>query len=92
MKLNEIGRIAGIQKYAAGGRDKQSDHASSIRRKDEVSISPEAKELLESQRTNQAERANKLNELKQSVSTGTYHVEAGKIADKLLPYLKFPKE
>ena len=54
MKLNEIGRIAGIQKYAAGGSGKRSENAASARRKDEVSISPEAKELLETQRTNQA--------------------------------------
>ena len=35
-----------------------------------------------------AERAQRIGELKQSVSTGTYHVDAGKIAEKLWPYLK----
>lgn len=91
MKLNEIGRIAGIQKYASGS-SQRSEQASAPRRKDEVSISPEAKELLESERMNQAERAQKLSELKDSVSTGTYYVDAGRIADKLLPYLKSPSE
>ncbi len=91
MKLNEIGRIAGIQKYASGNGHR-SEQASPPRRKDEVSISPEAKELLESQRMNQAELAQRLSELKSSVSAGTYSVDAGKLADKLLPYLKSPSE
>ncbi|GGF91549.1 flagellar biosynthesis anti-sigma factor FlgM [Paenibacillus abyssi] len=87
MKINEPGRISALQKYA-NHKGTRSGGAETTRRKDEVSISPEAKELLESNRAAQAGRTEKLNELKASVSAGTYHVEAGKLAEKLLPYLK----
>lgn len=50
-------------------------------------ISSEAQELLEAQGSNDTARLQKIQELKMSVSTGTYHVEAGQIAEKLLPYL-----
>jgi len=57
-------------------------------RKDEVQISSEAQEMLESSRAESSERAERVKELKHAVQTGTYHVEAGKLAEKLLPYLK----
>jgi len=57
--------------------------------KDQVSISNEAQEMLEAKmRSGTPERAQKIEDLKQQVSTGTYHVDAGKIAEKLLPYFK----
>ena len=89
MKINGVNRIGGTNPYARqdakpaemkGKRDKQ---------KDEVQISAQAQELLNAQGTADAElRTQKLQELKHSVSTGTYHVDAGKIAEKLWPYLK----
>ncbi|RXZ83479.1 flagellar biosynthesis anti-sigma factor FlgM [Paenibacillaceae bacterium] len=87
MKVNEPGRIAGIQKYA-NQQGQRTTSGGSVRRKDEVSISSEAKELLELNRASRAERSEQLNSLKSAVASGTYHVEAGKIAEKLLPYLK----
>ena len=37
--------------------------------------------------TTDPERAAKVAKLKESVSKGTYHVEASKIAEKMLPFL-----
>ena len=87
MKVNEPNRIAGLQQYNQT-RGQRTEQTEAVKRKDQVTISPEAKELLESNRINQAERSEQLSQLKQAISSGTYHVEAGKIAEKLLPYLK----
>jgi len=87
MKINEPNRISGLQPYNPS-KGQRAEQTGAAKRKDQVTISPEAKELLESNRINQAERAEQLKQLKQEVSSGTYHVEAGKIAEKLLPYLK----
>ncbi|MCR8645045.1 flagellar biosynthesis anti-sigma factor FlgM [Paenibacillus sp. N1-5-1-14] len=85
MKISDIHRIGAMNPYKqAGGAKAQSGLNRSLR-KDEVQISPEAMELLENKVTNKTER---IAELKQSVATGTYHVEANKIAEKLLPFIK----
>jgi len=56
-------------------------------RKDEVLISPEAKELLETgQITLDAHRA-KIEALKQAYESGTYRVDAYRLAEKILPHL-----
>ncbi|MBN2980637.1 flagellar biosynthesis anti-sigma factor FlgM [Cohnella algarum] len=58
-------------------------------RRDEVQISEEAKELLGAQRSGgDADRAKKIEALKNEVSSGTYFLEAGKIAEKMLPFFK----
>jgi len=87
MKINEPGRISAVNSYQKqqGNRTGQAGIA---KRKDEVQISAEAHKLLTSSRVNNPERGERIDELKQSVSTGSYHVDAGKIAEKLLPYLK----
>ncbi|WP_040952405.1 flagellar biosynthesis anti-sigma factor FlgM [Gorillibacterium massiliense] len=92
MKINEPSRIGNVNPYNRQQEMKtaQSDKART-KRKDEVQISSEAKELQEAVSGGQLvddARKEKLESLKQSVSTGTYQVEAGKIAEKLLPYLK----
>jgi negative regulator of flagellin synthesis FlgM len=62
-------------------------------RKDEVSISDEAIQLLQAQNSgNNAERALKIDSLKQQVSAGTYQVDAAKLAEKLAPYFKQSSE
>jgi len=89
MKINESGRLSSIQAYRAGQQAKDAKAAASKGvQKDNVVISAEAKELLEAQRTGNAERAERVEALKQAVQTGTYHVSADKLAEKLLPYLK----
>lgn len=87
MKINEPNRIGAMNPY-----QKQKDaHAIGVnkaRKKDEVQISAAAKEMLTTSQASGAERTKHIDQLKQSVASGTYHVEAGKIAEKLLPYLK----
>lgn len=89
MKINGIHSVGGPNPYNRNQETRTSEGKSSReKQKDEVRISSEAQELLEAQGGNDADRLQKLQELKHSVSTGTYHVEARHIAEKLLPYLK----
>ncbi|MNL85053.1 Anti-sigma-28 factor, FlgM [compost metagenome] len=57
--------------------------------KDQVEISSEAKELQEATGAVQTEeQVRRIEELKNSVSAGTYHVDARQLAEKLFPYFK----
>ena len=87
MKINDINRVNGINKGYQQQMDVRKETIKASR-KDEVQISSEAQEMLESSRAESSERAERVKELKHAVQTGTYHVEAGKLAEKLLPYLK----
>jgi negative regulator of flagellin synthesis FlgM len=89
MNINEVNRVGLTNPYR---KHMQTGNASSVDRKgrkDEVQISEEAKRLLESQETTAIDpaKAKKLEELKESVATGTYKVESGLVAEKLLPFL-----
>lgn len=88
MKINESQRIGVINQYQRNTDARQgSIHKKS--RLDEVSISPEAKEMLDAQaRAVDPEHAKRIADLKQAVATGTYRVDANKIAEKLLPYFR----
>ncbi|WP_409343771.1 flagellar biosynthesis anti-sigma factor FlgM [Paenibacillus sp. MBLB4367] len=91
MKINETQRINGINPYKNNNNASHNVLNKKGKRKDEVQISPEAKELLGTQRGNtqdQEVRNKKINELKQSIETGTYHRDARQIAEKMLPYIK----
>lgn len=87
LKINETQRIGALNPYQKQN-EAHAREASKARKKDEVQISAAAKEMLTSSQANSPERNERINQLKQSVASGTYHVEAGKIAEKLLPYLK----
>ncbi|KIL40687.1 hypothetical protein SD70_12070 [Gordoniibacillus kamchatkensis] len=86
MKINESQRVGSLGMYKRSADAKSVAGAGKKGKKDEVQISPEAMELLGAQGTE--EHRKRIEDLKNSVSAGTYHVEAKKIADKLLPYLK----
>jgi negative regulator of flagellin synthesis FlgM len=86
MKINDTQRVGALNPYQRAQGTKAAGGAGSKGKVDEVQISPAAKELLGAQ--NSEEYRKRIEDLKRQVSTGTYHVEAGKIADKLLPYLK----
>jgi negative regulator of flagellin synthesis FlgM len=89
MKINETGWVGAINNYQRQVESQHKDTGSKARRKDEVSISAEAKELLKAQEVgSNPERAERIEDLKTQVSTGTYHVESHKLADKLAPYFK----
>lgn len=87
MKINETGRLGAINNYQRHVESQRKDMESKARRKDEVSISSEAMELLKAQEGVQGtERSSRIEELKTLVSTGTYQVETSKLVDKLVPY------
>lgn len=85
LKINETHRIGALNHYQKHNESRVAS-TSQKRQTDAVQISAEAKEMLSSSQTTSAERAQQIEQLKQSVATGTYHVEAGKIAEKLIPY------
>ncbi|GFZ97600.1 hypothetical protein GCM10008018_49820 [Paenibacillus marchantiophytorum] len=87
MKINDNQRVGAINPYKKAGDAAFTQAAGKKGKpKDQVEISAEAKELLGASRTE--EQTLRIEQLKTSVASGTYHVDAGKIAEKLLPYLK----
>lgn len=93
MKINETGRVGAVQSYQRNMETPRQEQHQKSRRKDEVSISTEAMEMLHAQeRAGDPERARKIQSLKEQVASGTYQVNADKLAEKLLPYFKqFPE-
>ncbi|WP_308636648.1 flagellar biosynthesis anti-sigma factor FlgM [Paenibacillus silvisoli] len=87
MKINQSHRINAVNPYQKQN-EQQTSEIGRKRKTDKVQISAEAQEMLSSSRVNNADRSKLIEDLKQSVSAGTYHVESGKIAEKLLPFLK----
>ncbi|MBP3966765.1 flagellar biosynthesis anti-sigma factor FlgM [Paenibacillus lignilyticus] len=87
MKINQSHRINAVNPYQKQN-EQQANALDRKRKTDKVQISAEAQEMLSSSRVNDTDRAKLIDDLKQSVSTGSYHVESGKIAEKLLPFLK----
>lgn len=87
MKINETNRVGAFNPYQKQN-DFKATGASKAKQKDEVQISDAAKELLTTSKASGADRTQQIEQLRKEVASGTYHVEAGKIAEKLLPYLK----
>ncbi|BFT68666.1 flagellar biosynthesis anti-sigma factor FlgM [Paenibacillus sp. P36] len=90
MKINDNQRVGAINPYKKAGDAAFTQAASKKGKlKDQVEISAEAKELLGASETARTEEQKiRIEQLKSSVAAGTYHVDAGKIAEKILPYLK----
>lgn len=88
MKINESGRVNGINSYQRNIESREKHHIDKKRRKDEVSISPEAMELSAQSKVQDPERAEKIQRLKESVANGTYEVPVDRLADKMLPYFQ----
>lgn len=87
MKINETQRISATQQYHRQYAAQRT--AKPAMRKDEVSISTEAKEMLDAQsRVQDSNRSERIQNLKEAVSTGTYEVNAEKVAEKLMPLFK----
>lgn len=91
MKITGIGRVGSIQQYNRQQEMKSwnGDRKDKLQR-DGLTISNEAKEMLEARGRGESSATDrvKLQELKQSVSDGTYRVDARQIADKLFPFLR----
>ncbi|MCY9665111.1 flagellar biosynthesis anti-sigma factor FlgM [Paenibacillus alginolyticus] len=90
MKINDNQRIGAVNPYKKAGDAKFAfTTGKKDKPKDQVEISAEAKELLGVQGSARTEeQAKRIEELKSSVASGTYHVDAGKLVEKILPYLK----
>jgi negative regulator of flagellin synthesis FlgM len=88
MKINEVSRLNNVQSYKKVQDASSLKGGEKIRSKDEVTISSEAKALLESQRTEGRVSTEKLESLKQSVKEGSYHVDARRIADKMTKHFE----
>nr|WP_248931062.1 flagellar biosynthesis anti-sigma factor FlgM [Paenibacillus hamazuiensis] len=87
MKINGTNRIGNVNEYKKSLESRTANTAGKKdKAKDQVEISATAKELLGSQGTEQAKE--RIEQLKNSVAAGTYHVEAKKIAEKLLPFIE----
>ncbi|MFF2018088.1 flagellar biosynthesis anti-sigma factor FlgM [Paenibacillus sp. NPDC058177] len=94
MKINETGRINAINPYQRSAESQRQEQMKKNSRKDEATFSDEALKLLQAQNSGKvdAERAVKIESLKQQVSAGTYQVDAAKLAEKLAPYFKQSSE
>ncbi|WP_435922728.1 flagellar biosynthesis anti-sigma factor FlgM [Paenibacillus sp. DYY-L-2] len=89
MKINETGRVGGVNPYQRNIENREQFMDKKKKQVDQVSISAEAKGMLEVQnRAQDPERVKRIADLKEAVSTGTYYVDANKIAEKLAPYFK----
>jgi negative regulator of flagellin synthesis FlgM len=82
MKINDIQRTGAINPYRKANEAALTAESKKSKKKDEVNISSEAKKLQGAKIDNQ-----QVENLKQAYITGTYHVEASKIAEKLFPYI-----
>jgi negative regulator of flagellin synthesis FlgM len=87
VKINDSQRIGAYRTYQQQS-EARTNQASGKRRKDEVQFSAEAMELLSAQRADDPNRAQRIETLKKEVSSGTYEVDAGELAEKLLPFVR----
>ncbi|MFC5528967.1 flagellar biosynthesis anti-sigma factor FlgM [Cohnella yongneupensis] len=87
MKINDSQRIGAYRTYQQHN-ETRTNQAAGKRRKDEVQFSAEAMELLGAQRSEEPNRAQRIEELKNEVRSGTYSVDAGELAEKLLPFIR----
>jgi negative regulator of flagellin synthesis FlgM len=85
LKINNSQRVQGLSAYRQN-EVKASGSVKPAARRDQVQISQEAKELLQTGPT-EAARLEKLDSLKEKISAGTYRVDDHELAAKLLPYL-----
>jgi len=88
MKINDIQRLGAINQYRRSEGSYGKDASKNAKRRDQVEISSEAKELQELQELQGASNRQRIEELKESVNAGTYHVDARLLAEKMLPFIK----
>ncbi len=54
----------------------------------EVTISSRGKEISQAMLSEQTQRQNRVQELKQQIADGSYHVDSSKVADKMIGFWK----
>jgi negative regulator of flagellin synthesis FlgM len=89
MKINGPNQVGAVNQYQKS-HDALSVSASGKtgKKKDQVEISNEAKELLGALNPSAAHTKEEIDALKNSVAAGTYKVDAKKLAEKLFPFIK----
>lgn len=87
MKINDTQRIGAYRTYQQQS-DARTNQTAGKRRKDEVQFSAEAMELLGAQRAEDPNREQRIETLKKEVRSGTYAVDSGKLAERLLPFVR----
>jgi negative regulator of flagellin synthesis FlgM len=88
LKINDIQRLGAINQYRRSNDNAANELNKGVKKRDQVEISSEAKELQELQELQGTAKQERIAELKESVNSGTYHVEARLIAEKLFPFIK----
>lgn len=90
MIVNNLNSMAGVYTSNALGATRYANYVGSARnvhKRDELSLSSEAQsfsEILKKLRAESDVRQEKVTDLEQKISAGTYHVPAGEIAMSLL--------
>jgi len=88
MKIHDTQRIVAYRTYQQS-LDQRVSNTVGQRRKDEVKFSAEAMQLLGSRmHTQETDRAERIEQLKNAVSAGTYRVPDHVLAEKLLPFIR----
>jgi negative regulator of flagellin synthesis FlgM len=90
MKINGTNSVGAVNQYKKSLEAlANSATGKTGKKKDQVEISSEAKELLESLNLSATEHSKeKIDALKSSVSAGNYKVDARALAEKLFPFIK----
>lgn len=89
MKINEWQRLTSTNNgRPTTNKEKTISSAPSAPMKDEILLSTQAKELLESQRKAEQTRADHLETLRTAVENGTYQVDAQALAEKVWPHVE----
>ncbi len=88
MRIHEPNRTGMIQAYNKTNPMHQKSEYKHKWGKDEVSISNEGMEMLKmgEEQEMDAARTTKIDDLKNQINNGTYHVSSEKIAEKLLAF------
>jgi len=85
VKINDINPIKGINKYQQT-HQQERELKKSEKKKDQISISEEAKAMLEE--TKHTSKQERIAELKEQIDSGTYQVDSKLVADKMLKWYK----
>lgn len=89
MRIHDTNRLGMIQSYQKMGQMiPEKNNIQKKQQKDQVEISSQGQEKLKQIREDHVNRQERLIELKQQVELGSYKVDSGKVAEKLLSYLK----
>lgn len=90
MKINDVQRLGALSAYNQN-RNVSSTKKQAASRKDELSISQQAKQMQDSKSAAELKSTTepqRLAQLQDSVQSGTYHVDTQKLVDAVYPYIR----